>query len=380
MINKFKTQFARNLSNVPGWSTRRKIIVIESDDWGSVRMPSTDTFVKLVNQGVDLESIDYARYNHNDTLANQKDFECLYEVLSGVKDKNGKYCVFTAVSVVANPDFKKIKESNFSEYYYEPFTTTLSRYYPNEDVFSLWREGIDKQLFVPQFHGREHLNVIAWMKALRMHDTNTVLSFNEGMWGFVPESKNGFNVENQAAFQLTDLSDLTEHKKIIVQGLDLFNSLFGYRARYFVPPNGPINNSLNYVLAENGIKFRSTAKIQHESVGFGKDKRVIHWLGQKDLSGIRFITRNCFFEPSQEGKDWIDSCMNDIRIAFYWHKPAIISSHRVNYIGALNPKNRERSLQLLTSLLKSIARTWPEAEFMTSVQLGELFNSKRQNL
>ena len=30
----------RNLSNLPGWRTSRKIVVIESDDWGTIRMPS----------------------------------------------------------------------------------------------------------------------------------------------------------------------------------------------------------------------------------------------------------------------------------------------------------------------------------------------------
>lgn len=30
----------KNFSNLPGWRTNRKIVVIESDDWGSIRMPS----------------------------------------------------------------------------------------------------------------------------------------------------------------------------------------------------------------------------------------------------------------------------------------------------------------------------------------------------
>jgi len=365
----------RNLSNLPGWCTKRKFVIIESDDWGSIRMPSKMAFMRLKKLGVDLESRDYLRYNLYETLANQKDFESLFEVLSGIRDKNNKACVFTALSVVANPDFLKIKESGFQEYHYEPFTKTLERYYSNENVIKLWLEGIDKELFVPQFHGREHLNISAWMKALRSGHKNTNFAFDEGMWGFVPEKTNKLNVENQAAFQLTDISDITEHQKIIVEGLNLFESIFGYRAKYFVPPNGPINNSLNRVLAENGIELRSTSKLQYESVGLGKTKKVVHWLGQKDANGIRYITRNCFFEPSQTGKDWVDSCLYDIKIAFRWNKPAIISSHRVNYIGVHEPNNRDNNLRALKKLLCSITNNWPDIEFVTTTQLGDIISN-----
>ena len=79
-------QSLRFLSNIPGWRTDRKIIVIEFDDWGSIRMPSRDTFIRLKRQGVDLESFDYGRYNLNDTLANRNDFERLFDVLNSIED------------------------------------------------------------------------------------------------------------------------------------------------------------------------------------------------------------------------------------------------------------------------------------------------------
>jgi hypothetical protein len=39
MINSLKSTLSRNLTNARGWRTNRKIIVFESDDWGSIRMP-----------------------------------------------------------------------------------------------------------------------------------------------------------------------------------------------------------------------------------------------------------------------------------------------------------------------------------------------------
>ena len=75
------------------------------------------------------------------------------------------------------------------------------------------------------------------------------------------------------------------------------------------------------------------------------------------------------------GKDWLDACLFEIKLAFRWHKPAIIGSHRVNYIGALNPDNRESGLNQLSSLIKEIQKNWPDVEFMTTSQLGAMMSN-----
>jgi hypothetical protein len=366
----------RHLSNLPGWRTKHKIVVIESDDWGSIRMPSLGAYERLERAGLNLKGNDAHRYNLNDSLATFEDLENLFQILGSFRDRQDLNPVFTAVSVVANPDFEKIREADFNEYFYEPFTKTLERYPRCDRSFLLWKEGIEKKLFVPQMHGREHLNVSTWMKALKAGNRQTILAFNEGLWGFVPDPRDLPDTYFQPAFLLQEPSEIGKHIEIIETGLNLFKQLFGYSASYFVSPNGPINNSLNETLFNNGIKFRSTAKIQHETLGYGKTSIRLHYLGQKDKTGITYITRNCFFEPSLIGKDWVDSCLNDIKIAFSMHKPAIISSHRVNYIGALNIQNRDRGLTQLSCLLKLILKAWPDVQFLTTPELGNLIISK----
>ena len=122
-ISKVKTNLIRNLSNIPGWSTRRKIVVIESDDWGSVRMSSKQAFERLKQAGID-ESNNH--YNINDALECNRDLELLYEMLLKHKDMNGLHPVMTGVNIVANPHFEKIKASNYSDYYFEPVSETYS--------------------------------------------------------------------------------------------------------------------------------------------------------------------------------------------------------------------------------------------------------------
>jgi len=333
-------------------------------------MPSLQSFEKLEKAGLDLRGRDAERYNLNDSLATAQDLEKLFDILTSVKDAPGNHAVFTPVTIVANPDFQRIKEAEFKEYYYEPFTETLKRYPGCEKSFELWLEGINKRIFIPQLHGREHLNVTAWMNALRSKDKQAHLAFNEGVWGFVPE--NYPVVDYQTAFLLGSLQELEYQKEILLDGIALFKEIFGFQAEYFVPPNGYINNSLNRILYENGIKYRSASKMQFEPLGNNKFRRAFHWLGQKDKTGVRYITRNCFFEPSQTGKDWVDSCLYDIHIAFKCRKPAVISTHRVNYVGSLNKFNRDKGVYQLRELLQRIIKNWPEAEFMTTPQLGKL--------
>lgn len=56
--------------------------------------------------------------------------------------------------------------------------------------------------------------------------------------------------------------------------------------------------------------------------------------------------------------------------------PAVISSHRTNYIGGLDPKNRMESLKQLDELLGTILKQWPEERFITTTQLGQVLSRK----
>lgn len=371
-----KRTISGNLLNIPGWSTKRKLVIIESDDWGSIRMPSIDVYNNLTKEGLDLTSDEGARFNAYDSLATSSDLAALFELLNSVKDGTGRPTVLTPISVVANPDFSKIRDSSYLEYFYEPFIETLKTYPGCENSFELWKEGIVQRLFVPQFHGREHLNVKVWLRALQNKSSEIRIAFQNNMWGISTVVDPQIKLEVQAAFDFIEPYDLVYQKKVIKTGLDLFEKLFGYRATFFVPPNGPFSSKLEETCVNNGIKFLSFAKLQIEPLGQHKTKKRIHWLGQRTGSGLLCLTRNCFFEPSQSGNDWVDSCLYDISNAFRWNKPAVISSHRVNFIGALHESNRSSGLRQLQILLKSIIKQWPDTEFITSEELGNLIISE----
>ena len=234
------------LKSVPGFHTTRKIVVLESDDWGSIRMPSEVVFSQMTDFGFKLTEGVTGRYNKYDTLATCEDLTKLFEVLTSFKDSNGNYFVMTPMILTANPDFQRIKESDYTRYFYEPFTETIKSYYGSESSFRMWEEGIKLHIFRPQFHGREHLHVSRWLNQLQNRDKHTLFAFDHKMWGY-PQLTGIYEPGKsiQAAFAFVSLEELQVLKQVIVEGLELFERLLGYKATYFVPPNGPLSTKLN---------------------------------------------------------------------------------------------------------------------------------------
>lgn len=368
----YKNKLRQHLKNSIGKSVQKKYLVIESDDWGSIRMPSLKAYEKLKSQGVNLGASKRTSYNSTDTLATADDLEMLFNMLNKHKDHLGNPAIFTAVSVVANPDFERIEASNFNEYHYEPFTETLKKYH-RASAIHLWKQGINEKVFYPEFHAREHLNVQVWLRMLRKGDQDTLLGFQEKCWGFTTNTP--FNINYQAAFDIETKDDLPFQKESILDGLSLFEKIHGYKAQFFVPPNGFFNNDLEEITAKAGIKYIGASKMQQEPQGNGVFKKHMHWLGQKNKYNQVYLTRNAFFEPSVPDKDWVVTCLDDIHHAFLWKKPAVISSHRINYIGALNLENRKLGLEKLDILLTEVLKRWPDVEFITSSELGNKLNT-----
>jgi hypothetical protein len=168
--------------------------------------------------------------------------------------------------------------------------------------------------------------------------------------------------------------DLKKMKESISEGLDLFEKIFGFRSRSFIPPCYTWDSAIEETLCLSGVRYIQGLFIQSLPTGaFNKYRKKYHFFGSRNSYGQYFLIRNCFFEPTlSKTNDSVRECLNRINIAFKWHKPAIICTHRINFTGALDEKNRSDNLILFLELLKAIISQWPDAEFMTSDQLGDL--------
>lgn len=374
-MTSLKKIISRSLINLPGWHTNRKIVVIESDDWGSIRMPSKEVYEKLLEKCI---RVDKCPYNQYDSLASEDDLNALFNVLIKFKDRNGNHPVITANTVVANPDFDKISQSDFKEYFFEPFTETLKKYPAHHNSFELWKQGMKEKLFHPQFHGREHVNIPMWMKLLQNNNSAFRMAFDNNFWGIGPSILNSGKINIQASFDAESITEILNQRRIIEEGVSLFRKIFGYKPKSFIANNFIWDESLNVILKVNGVDILQGMKYQKRPLlNETKHPLIRHYTGQK-LKEQVYLVRNCAFEPTLHPNiDSVSNCMYEISNAFYWKTPALISSHRLNFIGFINDNNRTQNLKELDILLRLMLKKWPDIEFLTSVELGKTILSNK---
>jgi len=368
-----KRKIGRVYTNLRGWRTSRKIMIIESDDWGSVRMPSKDVYDKCLRAGYPVDKRPYERY---DSIASEEDLELLFNLLSSYKDIKGNHPIITANCLVANPDFEKIKADNYNNYHYELITETFKKYPKHSNNFNLWKQGMNSKVFHPQYHGREHVNVSLLLGDLQKGKENAHFGFANGMPGCIPLGPKAIGNRYVEAMRYSSIKDKKDKLNIYLEGLDIFERLFGFRSYSIIPPNYIWSLDYNEAVNKSGVKFIQSIRMIKEPV-IGKDKVIKHdiYLGKKNKFGQVYGVRNVTFEPTSVKKgvqSFVDQCLMEMNIAFKMGKPAVISSHRINYVGFIDPGNRDRSLNMLEQILTTAIKRWPDLEFMTSDQLGRI--------
>ena len=335
-------------------------------------MASKEAYNRLLKKGYPWNIC----YNSNDALESDDDVQFLMEVLSSVKDKHGKPAKFTLNNVVANPDFTKIKETDYQRYFFEPFTETLKRYDGTSHVLDLYKSGISNRVFQVQFHGREHININRWLSALRSGKRSLKDAFEENMYTINTEAGISGRLNYLDSFGEDYDTEVETLESILKTGMSLFNSIWNFTPKSFIAPCYIWPSAVESILREEGIKYIQGSHVQLKPFsGTSGLTKKYHYQGQLNKSnGLRYLVRNSFFEPTPHGSGMneVDIVLNQIARAFKNGKPAIVSTHRVNFVGRLNIKNRDSNLRLLEILLKKITKIFPDVKFMSSDELGDL--------
>ena len=370
MYKEIKHFIGINLINLQGWRTNRKILIFESDDWGTIRMPSIADRDFLCARYP--TNFNISTYDRVDNLASSVDLEALFEVLSKYHDSKGNSPVITANTIVGNPDFERISDSGFSDYFFEPFTKTLEGYsHEHQNAIQVWKQGMRAGIFHPQLHGREHLNVIRWMKLLQAREVSSLEAFKRRTW--VMRSDLGKRLD--VAFDIKKSVQLTDVRKYLEQAAVLFEEIFGYKSVSYIAPSYTWNNEIERFLKNIGVDVVQSGLFQilpEYNQDAGEKRRIRHYTGQINELRQVYLMRNVHFEPTlMRNIDLVSKCIADISCAFRLGRPAIVSVHRLNFIGNLEEENRSYTLRLLNSLLREILRKYPDIEFLTSDVLGQ---------
>ncbi len=349
------------------------MLVISVDDYGNVRLASKKAREELDRSGLKVIS----RFDAYDTLENREDLEMLYGVLNSFKDKNGRSAVFTTFALPCNIDFEQMEEEDFSQYHYELLPLTYHKLVAMDPAayqgaWPMLQEGISRGLMVPQFHGREHFNVKVFEDRLRRKDSELITSLkNRSLASLSASDSDGPGYTS--AFGFREFNENNAFESIIQEGLDAFEKVYGYRSVHFIPPGGNEHGIIHGYSHKYGIAYVDVPMVKKEHQGQGKYLTRFYYTGKKNSAGSTYVVRNVVFEPTEDdASKAVNLAMMQIEAAFRWNRPAIISSHRVNFCGHVDPRNRKKGLAALQELLKRITEKWPDVEFMSADQLGDL--------
>ena len=369
-----------HIKNLGGWTTRRKILCFAVDDYGNVRLHSPQALKNLKAKDIKLKN----RFDHFDALDTREDFEQLFEVLSSVKDQHHNSAIFTPYALSANINFDKVLQDKRKYEYellpqtYKKLATEVQAY---EGAFEMLQEGISNKLIKPQFHGREHLNVGLFEDLLQEKNAALMTNLENKSYTGIPSNPKKPTVSFTQAFAFWDEAEVSRHKKIIEDGLRCFEKVYGYTSKSFTPPSDQLSPSLYNFIEKTGVKAINKARKGFQHKNKGTYINVNNKLGVNQNQKHISLVRNVVFEPTDDRNIyWVDFTFNQIEAAFRTHKPAIVSSHRVNFCGHIDPENRAMGLKALQQLLDKVVKKYPDVEFLSIDELvKEIVNSYAEN-
>ncbi|MBK9150472.1 MAG: hypothetical protein IPM26_05520 [Saprospiraceae bacterium] len=192
----------------------------------------------------------------------------------------GRPALFIANNIVCNPDFDKIRNDNFENYYFEVFTDTYRKYPDSSRVLELFRKGVEAGAILPQFHGREHVHVNRWLKHLRGKDKNFLEAFENGMFTLTYGRNSSCKLECLDAMAIYDERDAQFISHSIREGMAIFRNIWGFDSHSAIPPCYVWDEEVEKIMANHGVKLMQSGRAQLIPGNHGV-RQIRRYTGQK---------------------------------------------------------------------------------------------------
>ena len=298
-----------------------------------------------------------------------EDLDRLYEVLGRFRDHRGAHPVFTMNFVLANPDYEAIEASGFKTYSWIPIDD-VAKLPGDGALIDKYKEGVARGLVCPQYHGRDHFSGETWLAAIRGGDPVAVEAFRLRVpWIAVHSRKESEYAYGEGA-HLDPLPKAAIEAKI-EDGMTAFERLFGRTSLTSIAPCYHWCDQVERALYARGVRCVQAAG--HRVMPLGAGRLACPrpaWFGLSNSTAMRQLNRTCRFEPAQLGSEAVPMCMETIASAFSRGLPAVVDTHRVSYVSAIDKGNRDRGLEQLGTLLEEILSRFPDVRFASSEMLA----------
>lgn len=306
---------------------RMKAVVLESDDWGLCAW-SPDLQAYRVLSDLPMFRSPAGRRYGGSTLERASDVKNMAGLLMEFRGGDGFPPVLQANTVMAAPDYARLNPPAFvcDELPLINLPLTPSRWARP----GLWGEIVaarEAGVWWPELHGLHHLPECAWLRALRTG---------------VLDARRAFEQQSPVCEAVASSGEYDPREPLEVRIRNLegavqrFEQLVGRPPESFCPPDYHADARIEAEAERLGIH---TLQGRPERAGGGWP-RLRHFLGRfrfPDVEGGRFyLPPRIAFEPGAGGGEravvGLEGALRGVRAAWSRSQPAIVSTHRANYV------------------------------------------------
>ena len=332
----------------------RPIVIIQSDDWGRVGIPSIAALDRLKSRDVDVGKDPWDYYG----LETEEDIVTLGDVLAALRDRDGRSPCLTANFIMANADLRAMRAEGYREFRWIGIADGFPAPW-TEELFAVYLANIERKVFYPGLHGFTHFNIPALLCALSESSVRgelaRILADEDVPYlaSLTPEHNFALLTRRPGGGFLDEVDQVDW----IEQGVALFRQGFGFSPRTTCAPGYKANRTTFRVWHGAGIDVVQT----------GDDR------GLADES-TAILCRNVHFEPALRPDAALQSALSRAHLAVARGRPIVISSHSINYISRHLGRARH-SRVMLHELLSGLLREFPDLRFASDAEFADAHKS-----
>jgi len=343
---------------------RLNAVVLQSDDWGLCAWVPDDRAHRALAQQPAFRTVAGRRYGRS-TLESAADVGALAKELLAWRGGDGLPPVWQANTVMANPDYAAMRRPPF-DFEAPPLCShpALPSRWARPGLWDAVHLAEAQGVWWPELHGLHHLPETAWLTSLRRGDTEARRSLEQA-------SPISSAVEASGEYDASEPRRL--RAKRVRQAAEAFRQLFGRAPTSFCPPDYRFDTWFEEEAASIGL---TTLQGKAEQAGAWLPALRRRWLALRfpHHVGTRFyLPPRIAFEPEGDerapGPRGLDAAHRAVRAAWRAGRPAIVSTHRMNY-AHLDAAWSQGSRRALAVLLERLCAD--NAVFLTDHEIRQL--------
>lgn len=310
------------------WTTARAV-VLESDDWGLCGFtPDRETI-----DGADMSAIDPGEapdvYRYS-TLESAADVRRLARLLADHTGRDGFPAVLQPNYIVSSLTYEAPDAPGEAPTWRLASLPELPAFYARPGLWAAVRDAMRAGVWWPEYHGRWHFDPRE-RKARVAENAEARRVAARGLLLFPDIDR---------SYELSITRDPARLAGELTDGIEIFRTLFGRPPGSVIAPDYAWNRDREIMWRDAGLGIVQAKREQRSLVKYGATlmdrvrkvaERSWRYLTERRLV---YLDRNCRLEGAQTSRpdEHAADCLADVHSAWRSGKPAIIGTHRVNYV------------------------------------------------